>query len=171
MEEVVTKMMFQPPLDARDYGQARILPSEHIWLPQEDSKPLPEKDDTHSTHLKERDLNEIIISYFNRWSKFPLHDDNDGDIMNNGQDWYPLEQCLVVSNSDLRRAIRNGFYSMSGGGNEGEMKKFKKSAIMERQRFAIDCVSILEEQKKVWNENTSVSVDWDRGIRIVATSR
>ena len=161
-------MMFQPSLNPRDYGQARILPSDYIWFPP-DSRLLPNDIEKDDTLLKESDLSDIIISCFNRWAQFPIHGNKDVVVPEYGEE-HLLDQCLIVSTLDLRRAIRKGFHSILEE-NDGEMKKNKKSAIIERQRFAIECVSILEEQKRVWNETTSVSVDWDRGIRIVATSR
>lgn len=161
-------MMFQPSLNPRDYGQARILPSDYIWFPP-DSRLLPNDIEKDDTLLKESDLSDIIISCFNRWAQFPIHGNKDVVVPEYGEE-HLLDQCLIVSTLDLRRAIRKGFRSILEE-NDREMKKNKKSAIIERQRFAIECVSILEEQKRVWNETTSVSVDWDRGIRIVATSR
>jgi hypothetical protein len=50
----------------------------------------------------------------------------------------------------------------------GEMPK--KSDVLQLQRFAIESMKLLQDQKDLW-ERTSVSVDRERGLRVIATSR
>jgi hypothetical protein len=98
-----------------------------------------------------------------------------------------LERSIYASAQDLKRAARRGFRLFSdvrinntdilaeGGetqensGTQEQNHKLEKRDILELQRYAIESLRLMEDQKDLWGR-TSISVDKDRGLRIMATS-
>lgn len=98
-----------------------------------------------------------------------------------------LDRSVYANPRDIKKAIRIGFRLFSDENinctnqstygqveeNQNDSKEntllLDKRDILELQRFAIQSNRLLEDQKDWW-ERTSISVDKERGLRIMATS-
>lgn len=170
-------ILLQPPLNHRDYGQARMLDSKDaiIWR---DTKVLKDDDEIWKKILrfcktwtkKEDEVEDKVIGDFDKLFGISQAneengkegsgvDANDDDVL------VPEEFTLYVPHFDLKRALRHGFHSHINIENE-----LTKKQLLDMQRFAIDSIKLLEDQRKMW-ERTSISIDKERGIRVIATSR
>lgn len=74
-----------------------------------------------------------------------------------------LEKSIFVSYNDLKQTLRKGFRLFSG-------EALDKPDILQLQRFAMESIKLMEDQRDAW-ERTSISVDSERGLRVIATSR
>ena len=72
----------------------------------------------------------------------------------------PTAYALWATPADIRKAIRQAFERSS---TESEKRT-------DMHRLAIEAIQTLKEQAKIQRQ-TSISVDMNRGVRVVATSR
>lgn len=79
---------------------------------------------------------------------------------------------LVVSHKELTQTIKYGFLRLlqRQRDEDGDVQPIIKKDIIDMQRFAIDCMNFMETQISMW-DGTSVSVNEERGIRVIVTSR
>mmetsp|Transcript_8403 Transcript_8403/g.15863 ORF Transcript_8403/g.15863 Transcript_8403/m.15863 type:complete len:374 (+) Transcript_8403:107-1228(+) len=157
-------ILLQPPLNHRDYGSAQFLRSSECthWCDQS----LPFQSDS----MRQEDNRLEILSFLNWWVQ-----NNNETFENKIVDDYVMENIspgavanllvknLFVSYNDLRETVRQGFRMYL------KDSSVDKSEILELQRFAIESSRILQDQIELW-ERTSISIDEERGLRIVATS-
>jgi hypothetical protein len=95
------------------------------------------------------------------------------------------DKSVLVTPDDLQNAVRLAFRAPlvppsssrsrsaddDGGGGGGEEPRQSPSIVIARRhRDAIDACSKLSEQCELWGGKSSVSVDRERGVRVVATS-
>ena len=166
-------ILLQPSLSHRDYGQARMIDATKcmIWRDNDINN-----DDTIQkkilafsktwTQKEENEEEEKVIGNFDELFGIVLEEEGDHDNDEEDQDdSYLPDVSLYVSPLDLKRAVRKEFLTTSISTD-----KLTKQDILNMQRFAIDSISLLEEQRRMW-DRTSISVDNDRGIRVVATSK
>lgn len=165
-------ILLQPSLSHLDYGQARMIDATKcmIWRDNEinNDDAIHNKILTFSktwTEKEEDEEEEKVIGNFDELFGI-LHDEEDYDDDDEDQDdSYLPDVSLYVTPLDLKRAVRKEFLTTSTSTDE-----LTKQDILNMQRFAIDSINLLEEQRRMW-DRTSISVDNDRGIRVVATSR
>ncbi len=83
-----------------------------------------------------------------------------------------VDQSILVTSDDLINAVRIAFRAplTSPTPSSGEETLSRQSIIQRRQRDAIDTAQILSAQLENWSDKSSVSVDLDHGVRVVATS-
>lgn len=162
--QIQDHFLLQPPLNHRDYGSAQFLKSSECthWCDQS----LPFQSDS----MRQEDARLEILSFFNWWVQ-----NNNETFENEIVDDYVMDEInpealanllvknVFVSYDDMRETVRQAFRMFAKDSVE-------KSDILELQRFAIESSRILQDQKELW-ERTSVSVDRERGLRIIATSR
>ncbi len=97
--------------------------------------------------------------------------DDDEDDEDEDEDHDEDESVLVTTN-DLRNAIRLAFRAplvppSSLSSNDAMPKS---NVASRRHRDAIDACALIAEQMKMWHGKSSVSIDIERGVRIVTTS-
>jgi len=125
-----------------------------------------------SPSMKKEDTVLELISFFNWW----MHDNNDA-LGNELVDEYVMDEMdpeglanlldkyVFVSYDDLGYACRKGFRMFL---KDTELPD--QAHLLEVQRFAIESMRVLQDMKELW-KSTSVSVDKERGLRVIATSR
>mmetsp|Transcript_15087 Transcript_15087/g.36221 ORF Transcript_15087/g.36221 Transcript_15087/m.36221 type:complete len:625 (-) Transcript_15087:141-2015(-) len=112
------------------------------------------KDQNNNTE----DDDEIIVD--EDWDS----DDDEGDNMER-------DTSVLVTSADLQNAVRIAFRAPLVSKSQSEEEVQPLSIIMgRRHRDAINACSQLTEQFALWGHRSSVSVDYGRGTRIVATS-
>mmetsp|Transcript_26183 Transcript_26183/g.40039 ORF Transcript_26183/g.40039 Transcript_26183/m.40039 type:complete len:405 (+) Transcript_26183:274-1488(+) len=74
-----------------------------------------------------------------------------------------MEKNIFISDHDLKAALRDGFRLFT------EEEELDKLDILDLQRFAIESLKLIEEQKDLWYK-TSIFVDREKGLRVTATS-
>lgn len=164
-------MLLQPPLNHRDYGQARVLNS---------TKSLLWRDEKIHRH-DEEDVCKKILTFFKTWAQpvdtetkkevgnfdelFGISNSKDKDEQDEDGDSPMPELSLYVSKHDLNKAIHKGFMD-----SKKEKGGLTKRNVLDLQRFAIDSIKLLEDQRRMW-DRTSISIDKGRGIRVIAVSR
>lgn len=82
--------------------------------------------------------------------------------------------ALFVSCKDLKHALRQSFWRIpftATTSSSTTSSSWDKQKILLLQRQAIDALNILDQQIQQYLYQTSISCDWDRGIRIIATSK
>lgn len=157
--------LFQPPINHRDYGASRMMSTHDITYWCNDLLPYQTED------MKQEDSFTEIISFFNWW----VQDKNDllsnslvdEYVMDNMEPEslsYFLEKNVFVSIEDLKNACRKSFRTFV------TEKEFSKVDALELQRFAIESTNLLQDMLDMWN-TTSIAVDEQRGLRVIATSR
>lgn len=112
------------------------------------------------------------------WDSSDDDDDNDdneevGDMSSRMND-----KSVLVTYNDLQNAIRIAFRaplvpppSLSGLADTTSSSLLTTSTVItRRQRDAIDACSRLSKQKQMWNGKSSISINQERGLRVVATS-
>ena len=170
-------ILLQPPLSHRDYGYSRVIDATKCMIWRENE--INNDSDCDAFHKKilafsktwtqkeEDSEEEKLIGNFDELFGI-VHDEEEKDHGDEDEqdDSNLSDISLYVSPLfDLRRAVRKGFFTSST--STGELTK---KDIVNMQRFAIDSINLLEEQRRMW-ERTSISVDKDRGIRVVAVSK
>lgn len=184
-------ILLQPPLNHRDYGQARVVDSTKSLISTSfDAKINPEEKNYDSG------MSNKIFSFCKIWAqqvdeseddeKMKLvgnfdelfgisvdkedmtdhEDDHDDDHEEIQDETLSPDISLYVSYLDLKQALRQGFTATS----DINSSNVTKQQIVDMQRFAIDAISILEDQIRMWHR-TSISTDRERGIRVIASSR
>jgi hypothetical protein len=160
-------ILLQPPLNRRDYGSAQFLKSSECTHWCDDDSLLPFQSDS----MRQEDNRLEILSFFNWWVQ-----NNNETFENKIVDDYVMEEInpeaianllvknVFVSYDDMRETVREGFRMFS------KESVLEKSDILELQRFAIESSRLLQDQKELW-DRTSISIDKERGLRIIATSR
>lgn len=157
--------LLQPPINHRDYGASRMMSTHDITYWCNDLLPYQTED------MKQEDSFTEIISFFNWW----VQDKNDllsnslvdEYVMDNMEPEslsYFLEKNIFVSIEDLKNACRKSFRTFL------TEKEFSKVDALELQRFAIESTNLLQDMLDMWN-TTSIAVDEQRGLRVIATSR
>lgn len=159
-------ILLQPPLNHRDYGAAQFMRARECmhWPNQL----LPYQ----SPSMKKEDTVLELISFFNWW----VHDNNDAlenelvdgyvmDEMDPESLAHLLEKAVFVSYDDMRYVCRKGFRMFLE-----DVESPDKAHLLELQRFGIESMRVLQDMKELW-QSTSVSVDKERGLRVIATSR
>jgi len=158
-------IMLQPPLDRRDYGSARIMDAEKCvyWC---DGKPAGEEFPSEEKAEREKQ----ILSFFNWWVQYfneSFGNERVDSFIIQELDLVSieslLEKSIFVSYNDLKQTLRKGFRLFSG-------EALDKPDILQLQRFAMESIKLMEDQRDAW-ERTSISVDSERGLRVIATSR
>lgn len=180
-------LLLQPPLYHRDYGQARIIDAKDSIIMQHS---INGSDVSTNVLKSEDDFHSKIFSFAKHWTSNVNNDDDDenderevgnfdemfgitptvdeddyddaNEIESDEQDYTDLS--LFVSNADLKFALRQGFKSSS------TEKNLTKKDVVDMQRLAIDSINLLEEQEKMFGR-TSISVDEERKIRVIAVSK
>jgi len=159
-------ILLQPPLNHRDYGAAQFMRAHECMHWPDQLLPY------QSPSMKKEDTVLELISFFNWW----VHDNNDA-LGNELVDGYVmdemdpeglvhlLEKNVFVSYDDMRYACRKGFRMFLE-----DVESPDKAHLLELQRFGIESMRVLQDMKELW-QSTSVSVDKERGLRVIATSR
>ncbi len=171
-------LLLQPSIDHRDYGQARIIDAKKCitWKSMDTNMP-------HGVVNSYHNLESKIISFARHWTGKSNDDDDSGDEREIGDfnEMFGIsaksadenevnaeedfsDMSLYVSCVDLKNALRQGFDTTSVHGS------LLKKEILDMQRFAIDSITLFEEQVKMF-ERTSISVDEERKIRVIAVSK
>jgi len=98
-------------------------------------------------------------------------DDWDSDEEDDDHDLETDESVLVTSN-DLQNAIRIAFRAplVSASQSKEDDVQPQSTVIARRHSDAINACSQLSEQFNLWGNKSSISIDWERGVRVVATS-
>ncbi|KAL7457066.1 hypothetical protein ACHAWC_008564 [Mediolabrus comicus] len=82
-----------------------------------------------------------------------------------------VDQSILVTSDDLINAVRIAFRAPLISPTPSDEKTLSRQSIIQRrQRDAIDTAQILSAQLENWSDKSSVSVDLDHGVRVVATS-
>lgn len=100
-------------------------------------------------------------------------DDEDDDEEETADETEELEvdQSILVTSDDLINAVRIAFHAPLTSPTPSDEKTLSRQNIIQRrQRDAIDAAQILSAQLENWSDKSSVSVDLDHGVRVVATS-
>ncbi len=174
-------MLFQPPLNHRDYGQARLMDAS-ITSTWNDKKLSAASGDDEETKRMIQD----VVSFFLWQTQYQNTNDDifhhkqlemmlsqmkrsgkdDGDAYQEikiFQDY--LEKSIFTLDDVMKMSLREGFRLLSSLRDEG----LTKDEIVTYQRWAIAAIQLFQEQLDMWSR-TSISVDHDRGLRITATS-
>jgi len=132
----------QQPLNPRDYGQARLF-----TMPTSSDKTL----DIYKLFVNWHDDNPDLSTWYCSVSEMPYTDDEDEE-----------EECtsLWASKAELKTAIRRAFRKAP------KQEEFT----VPMQRLAMDAILNIQEQARM-QQRSSVSIDAERGVRVVATSR
>uniref|UniRef100_A0A7S2VZW8 ApaG domain-containing protein n=1 Tax=Eucampia antarctica TaxID=49252 RepID=A0A7S2VZW8_9STRA len=151
-------MMLQPPLDPRQLGHARLLPTsdKHYNNNNNDNDNKKQDDDIMRTEYENEQRWKSILHFFRKQSQSAAMNSYDND--NNE---FP-EEFLWTSNHDLKYALRQAF--MAHNLNDTVVQK-------RQQKEAIDAIKIWNQQIVMWKQCTTVTVDESYGIRVIATSR
>lgn len=153
------EMLLQPPVNHRDYGTARVLSSDSAmyWSEKKDQK----------------ENNKNLLSFYSWWTQYlneSFYNDriddkissmlgpHDDDIVES-----LLNKFLYVSKNDLQKTARSSFHLFDCDEN------ITKQDIIDLQRFAIEALKLTESQKDMWYR-TSISEDFEKGLRVIATS-
>ena len=98
---------------------------------------------------------------------------NDNTDANEGEDEDELEfdESILVTTKDLMNAVRIAFRAplLSSTPTDDETMP-EQSIIQRRHRDAIDVSNLLSDQLRMWSGKSSVAVDKDHSVRVVATS-
>jgi uncharacterized protein affecting Mg2+/Co2+ transport len=172
--------LLQPPLNHRDYGQARVIDAAKCMLWRD--KMILDRTGKSSEDNADRQIehHKKVLAFSKKWTQKEDTEEkkevgnfdelfgishSDEEEEDDGRDSDISDLSLYTSYSDLRYALRQGFRDFESEGNTK-----KKKDIIAMQRFAIDSISLLEDQRRMW-DRTSISIDKERGIRVIATSR
>lgn len=101
-------------------------------------------------------------------------DDDDDGVWNEDDEFgYETEESVLVRSKDLQNAVRIAFRAPLTAPTQSEKDgdDMGVDAIVQRRhRDAIDASSLLSEQLGAWAGKSSISIDWERGVRLVASS-
>lgn len=158
-------ILLQPPLSKRAYGHARKIKSNSTYWCKDE-----EKDEGRDEKSRQ------VLSFCAWWTQylndsFSVYKQMEDKISklgksctDGGMDLEELmEKNILISDHDLKSAVRDGFRLFTE-------KELNKVGILDLQRFAIESLKLIEEQKDLWHK-TSIFVDREKGLRVTATSR
>lgn len=95
----------------------------------------------------------------------------DSDESDDDEDALESDESVLVTVKDLQNAIRIAFRAnLIPPSQSMEDAQPISTIIARRHRDAIDACSQLSEQFSMWGNKSSISIDWTRGVRVVATS-
>ena len=101
-------------------------------------------------------------------------DDDDSDYNSNNIDHFEPDDSVLVTANDLQNAIRIAFQAPlhlpQDDDNNDEEDQTTSSIISRRHRDAIDASLQLSQQIHRWKDKSSISIDWEHGVRVVVTS-
>ena len=102
-------------------------------------------------------------------------DDNaewDSDESDNDEGVLESDESVLVMVKDLQNAVRIAFRANLIPSSQSIIEDAQpiSTIIARRHRDAIDACSLLSEQLSMWGNKSSISTDWERGVRVVATS-
>ncbi len=101
-------------------------------------------------------------------------DDNaesDSDESETDEGVLESDKAVLVTVKDLQNAVRIAFRANLIPSSQSIEDAHPTSTIIARRhRDAIDACSQLSEQLSMWGNKSSISTDWERGVRVVATS-
>lgn len=101
-------------------------------------------------------------------------DDYDSDYNCNNIDHFEPDDSVLVTANDLQNAIRIAFQAPlhlpQDDDNNDEEDQTTSSIISRRHRDAIDASLQLSQQIHRWKDKSSISIDWEHGVRVVVTS-
>mmetsp|Transcript_17985 Transcript_17985/g.37482 ORF Transcript_17985/g.37482 Transcript_17985/m.37482 type:complete len:589 (+) Transcript_17985:35-1801(+) len=99
--------------------------------------------------------------------------DDDGGVWQEEDEFgYETEESVLVRSKDLQNAVRIAFRApLTAPTQSDDGDDMSIDAIVQRRhRDAIDASSLLSEQLSAWAGKSSISIDWERGVRLVASS-
>lgn len=110
----------------------------------------------------------------------PSDDDNEvEDDIPDVDDWdsdddddLEIDESVLVTSNDIQNAIRIAFRAplvSASQSNDDELQS-TSTIIARRHSDAINACSQLSEQFALWGDTSSIAIDWERGVRVVATS-
>ena len=103
-----------------------------------------------------------------KWEENTEWDSDDSD---DDDDALESDESVLVAVKDLQNAIRIAFRAnLIPPSQSMEDAQPISTIIARRHRDAIDACSQLSEQFSMWGNKSSISIDWTRGVRVVATS-
>ncbi|KAL7525357.1 hypothetical protein ACHAXR_003001 [Thalassiosira sp. AJA248-18] len=96
--------------------------------------------------------------------------DSDDDEDDKDQD-KEIDESVLVTSNDIQNAIKIAFRAplLSESQPKDDVEPLS-TIIARRHSDAINACSQLSEQFNMWGNKSSISIDWDRGVRVVATS-
>ena len=101
-------------------------------------------------------------------------DDYDSDYNCNNIDHFEPDDSVLVTANDLQNAIRIAFQAPlhlpQDDDNNDEEDQTTSSIISRRHRDAIDASLQLSQQIHRWKDKSSISIDWEHGVRVVCLS-
>lgn len=93
--------------------------------------------------------------------------DSDGTVDENLES----DESVLVTVKDLQNAVRLAFRAPLHSTSQAKEEVQPISTIIGlRHRDAINACSLLTEQISLWGNKSSISIDWEHGVRVVATS-
>ena len=112
------------------------------------------------------------------WDSSDDDDDNDDGEEVGDKSSRMNDKSVLVTYNDIQNAIRIAFRaplvpppSLSGLADTTSSSSLTTSTVItRRQRDAIDACSRLSKQIQMWNGKSSISINQERGLRVVATS-
>ena len=168
-------ILLQPPLSKRAYGHARkINANSTYWC----------EDGVMDEDRGEKSRQ--VLSFYAWWAQYmndnfsmykqmedkisnlkisqtETETETDGDSKSMSLEEL-MEKNIFISDHDLKAALRDRFRLFT------EEEELDKLDILDLQRFAIESLKLIEEQKDLWYK-TSIFVDREKGLRVTATSR
>ena len=108
------------------------------------------------------------------YTEWDSDDDDVSDYNSNNIDHFEPDDSVLVTANDLQNAIRIAFHAPlhlpQDDDNSDEEEQTTSSIISRRHRDAIDASLQLSQQIHLWKDKSSISIDWERGVRVVVTS-
>jgi len=87
------------------------------------------------------------------------------------EDELEFDESILASTDDLMNAVRIAFRAPLVSPTPSNEETLPKQTIIQRRhKDAIDVSNLLSEQLRMWSGKSSISVDVERGVRVVATS-
>ena len=121
----------------------------------------------HYTHFLDEDevRNEDLTgTYGDALEK--LHEEDD-----DAEEDLELDESLLVTTDDLTNAVRIAFRAPLISPTPSNEDSWPNQTIIQRRhRDAIDVSNLLSEQLRMWSGKSSISIDLNRGVRVVVTS-
>lgn len=101
-----------------------------------------------------------------------LENDTDVDEEDDTEeDELEFDESILASTNDLMNAVRIAFRAPLVSPTPSNEETLPKQIIIQRRhKDAIDVSNLLSEQLRMWSGKSSISVDVERGVRVVATS-
>eukprot|EP00573_Skeletonema_grethae_P011980 CAMPEP_0201709156 /NCGR_PEP_ID=MMETSP0578-20130828/57949_1 /ASSEMBLY_ACC=CAM_ASM_000663 /TAXON_ID=267565 /ORGANISM="Skeletonema grethea, Strain CCMP 1804" /LENGTH=438 /DNA_ID=CAMNT_0048198107 /DNA_START=377 /DNA_END=1693 /DNA_ORIENTATION=+ len=87
------------------------------------------------------------------------------------EDELEFDESILASTNDLMNAVRIAFRAPLVSPTPSNEETLPKQTIIQRRhKDAIDVSNLLSEQLRMWSGKSSISVDVEQGVRVVATS-